>query len=211
MLYRCEEDSMQESVALGVLGLKVPIGTHICTFFSGQSGRDDIVMPFLAEGIRAQDKCICVLESPAPAEFLPMLARQFDVGPPVASGQLQLATPAEAYLRSGRFSTEEMLAYWGEAAAATDEEGFSLIRATGEMPSVLDHPAGRAEFFRYEAKLNEVIPTYPEVILCLYDLERWGAGVLMDALRTHPMVVVDGMVHDNPYYVEPSQYLVGQD
>jgi hypothetical protein len=104
-----------------------------------------------------------------------------------------------------------MLAYWGEAAAATGEEGFSLIRATGEMPSVLDHPAGRAEFFRYEAKLNEVIPTYPEVILCLYDLERWGAGVLMDALRTHPMVVVDGMVHDNPYYVEPGQYLVGQD
>ena len=31
--------------------------------------------------------------------------------------------------------------------------------------------------------LNDVIPTYPQVILCLYDLERVGGEVLMDALR----------------------------
>jgi nucleotide-binding universal stress UspA family protein len=48
---------------------------------------------------------------------------------------------------------------------------------------------------------------YPQVILCLYDLERFGAEVLMDALRTHPMVIVDGMVHDNPYYIEPGKFL----
>jgi hypothetical protein len=44
----------------------------------------------------------------------------------------------------------------------------------------------------------------------MYDLERFGAEVLMDALRTHPMVVVDGMVHDNPYYIEPDKFLVSQ-
>jgi hypothetical protein len=48
------------------------------------------------------------------------------------------------------------------------------------------------------------------VILCLYDLERFGAEVLMDALRTHPMVVVDGMVHDNPYYLAPGKLLGGR-
>ena len=48
------------------------------------------------------------------------------------------------------------------------------------------------------------------MILCLYDLERWGAEVLMDALRTHRLAVVDGMVHDNPYYVEPGKFLVGR-
>ena len=33
-----------------VLGLEVPRGTHICTFYRGSSGRDEIVLPFLAEG-----------------------------------------------------------------------------------------------------------------------------------------------------------------
>jgi len=204
-------DPMTESVALGILDLAVPRGTHVCTFYWGPSGRDEIVLPFLAEGIRARDKCLCILDSLAPSEVLSKLAPQVDVAAPIAAGQLELATPAEAYLRSGKFSAEDMLGYWGEAAAATRRGGDScLTRATGEMPSVLDQPAGRAEFFRYEARLNELIPSYPQVILCLYDLERFGAEVLMDALRTHPMVVVDGMVHDNPYYIEPGQFLAGR-
>ena len=199
---------MTESMALGVFGLSVPAGTHLCIFFRGSSGVEEIVLPFLAEGIRANDKCLAVLESRMPSDLLAGLALQIDVGPPVATGQLELATPAEAYLRSGHFSTQEMLDYWADEAAATRSGGnFSLTRAAGEMPSVLDQPAGRAEFFRYEAMLNDAIPKNPQVILCLYDLERFGAEVLMDALRTHPTVVVDGMVHDNPYYLAPDKLL----
>ena len=203
--------STMGSVALGVLGVSVPIGTHLCIFFRGSSGLEEIVLPFLAEGIRADDKCLCILESRGSADVLSGLALQVDVGTSVADGQLELVTPAEAYLRSGQFSTEDMLDFWAEEAAATrSSSNFSLTRATGEMPSVLDQPAGRAEFFRYEARLNDVIANNPQVILCLYDLERFGAEVLMDALRTHPMVIVDGMVHGNPYYVEPGKFLVGR-
>jgi hypothetical protein len=203
--------TMTESVALGVLGISVPAGTHLCVFFRGTSGLEEIVLPFLAEGIRANDKCLAILESRGGSDVLSGLALQVDVGPSVATGQLELVTPPEAYLRSGQFSTEDMLGYWADEAAATRSGGnFTLTRATGEMPSVLDQPAGRAEFFRYESMLNDVIPTYPQVILCLYDLERFGGEVLMDALRTHPMVVVDGMAHDNPYYVEPGRFLVGR-
>lgn len=199
---------MTESVDIGVLGLTVPCGTHICTFYTGSSGRDDIVVPFLAEGIRAGDRCLCFLETAAPSEVLASLARQIDVGPPVDTGQLELGTPADSYLRSGTFSAEEMIDYWGEeAAAARRGGGYGFTRATGEMPSVLDQQGERAEFFRYEARLNEVIPDYPQVILCLYDLGRFGSEVLMDVLRTHPRVIVDDMVHDNPYYIEPGKYL----
>jgi hypothetical protein len=167
-------------------------------------------MPFLAEGIRTGQKCICILESLAPADVVARLGSQVDLGRSVETGQLELASPAEAYLRTGKFSTDDMLAYWQDAATATLSGGeFSLTRATGEMPSVLDQPGGRAEFFRYEARLTEFITSFPQVILCLYDLQRFGAEVLMDALRTHPMVVVDGMVHDNPYCIDPSEFLGG--
>jgi hypothetical protein len=45
------------------------------------------------------------------------------------------------------------------------------------------------------------------VVLCLYDLDGMGAEVLMQALRTHPAVIVDGTIHENPYYIEPSRFL----
>ena len=103
------------------------------------------MLPFLAEGIRADDKCLAILESRMPSDLLAGLALQIDVGPSVATGQLELATPAKSCLRSGHFSTQEMLDYWAYEAAATRSGGnFSLARATGEMPSILDHPrAGR--------------------------------------------------------------------
>jgi len=198
--------------SLTIMNRLVPSGTHICAFYSGPAGRDDVVMPFLADGIRAGQKCICVLESLAPADVLVKLDRQVDLDRTVQSGQLELATPADAYLRSGIFSTDAMLSYWQRAAAAAQgAKGSGILRATGEMPSVLDHPDGRTEFFRYEARLNGCIASLQAVILCLYDLQRFGAEVLMDTLRTHPMVVVDDMVHDNPYYVDPGEFLRGRE
>ena len=52
--------------------------------------------------------------------------QQVDVGSSVETGQLELATPANAYLRSGRFSTEDMLDYWQAADETQAEEGFGL-------------------------------------------------------------------------------------
>ena len=169
-------------------------------------------MPFLADGIRAGQKCICVLESLAPADVLARLDRQVDLGRSVETGQLELATPGRRLPALGLvLHRRHAVVLAAGAAAASGGKGTSgLLRATGEMPSVLDQPEGRTEFFRYEAMLTDVVANLPPVILCLYDLERFGAEVLMDALRTHPMVVVDGMVHDNPYYVAPGKFLRGR-
>jgi len=205
---------MAEQVPLGIADAAVPRGSHtrgshICTFFSGSAQRDDVVVPFLAEGIRSGQKCVAVLEPPGPRDLLTRLGGQVDQGHSVETGQLELPAPADAYLRSGQFSTEDMLGYWREVATATqDAARSSFIGATGEMQSVLDHPDGRAEFFRYESLLTAVISALPEVVV--YDLERFGAEVLMDTLRTHPRVIVGGLIHDNRYYIEPGKFLTAR-
>ena len=198
--------------AMTVVNQPVPIGTHICAFYSGPASRDELVMPFLAEGIRAGQKCICILESLSPAEVLARLGREVDLDRSVETGQLELATPADAYLRTGTFSIDDMLSYWEQAVAeARGADGTGMLRAAGEMPSALDHPDGRMEFSRYEARITAFAADLPAVLLCLYDLQRFGADVLVDSLRTHPMVVVDGGVHDNPYYIDPGAFLRGME
>jgi hypothetical protein len=37
---------------------------------------------------------------------------------------------------------------------------------------------------------------------------RFGARVAMDALRTHPVVIIGGLLHENPFYVPPDQFLL---
>jgi hypothetical protein len=165
-------------------------------------------MPFLAQGLRTGDKCICVMSSLSPENVLTRLGHHVDLDQSVERGQLELATPADAYLRTGQFDADDMLDFWKETATAAEAADYGFARAAGEMPRELDAD-GRRQFMRYEARLTEFVAELPEVILCLYDLRLSGAEVLMDVLRTHPLAIVDGVVHDNPYYVSPDTLLGG--
>jgi hypothetical protein len=40
-----------------------------------------------------------------------------------------------------------------------------------------------------------------------YDLAKFGAGVVMDILRTHPMVIIGGILQENPFFVPPDAML----
>jgi len=66
---------------------------------------------------------------------------------------------------------------------------------------------GVEDFVGYEARLNHFLPRYPQVVLCLYELDRFSGEVLVDVLKTHPKVLFGGMVLDNPYYLAPDEFL----
>jgi hypothetical protein len=40
-----------------------------------------------------------------------------------------------------------------------------------------------------------------------YSLAKFGAAVVMDVMRTHPMVIIGGLLQENPFYVPPDEFL----
>jgi DNA-binding CsgD family transcriptional regulator len=80
--------------------------------------------------------------------------------------------------------------------------GSGLLRVTGEMPwpGVLLQPHGADDFFVYEAALNDIVARKPAVFLCMYDLQRFGLDHLVAVLKTHPVVLLDQTVLDNPHF-----------
>ena len=69
---------------------------------------------------------------------------------------------------------------------------------------------GMPEFIRYETELNRYAAQHAQSILCLYDLTRYGAGVIVDLLRVHPIILLSGLVLENPYYLPPDELLAVQ-
>src|SRR5205085_11171575 len=96
----------------------------------------------------------------------------------------------EAYLRCGRFSPHELLAYLdGSVSAAMADGRFAFARVIGEMPrSLSDSP--QEELFAYESELQRFAPRYPQAILCLYDVDHF-VGIVMGLLKTHHKVLFD--------------------
>jgi MEDS: MEthanogen/methylotroph, DcmR Sensory domain len=128
-----------ESVPLGIMDRSVPSGSRVCAFYAGSAGRDEVVLPFLAEGLRTGHKCIAVLDSVSPADVLARLDDSgVDADSAARAGQIEVETPANAYFGSGTFSTDDTLTFWGHGIGKAKDSGmFAFLRATGEMPSVL--------------------------------------------------------------------------
>lgn len=202
-------DAPKKKMEFGVPGVPLESGDHICALYVSQAERDQIMLPFLRAGLRAGDKCFCVVDSSPTSQVLEDLGDDVETKDALSRQQLELFTAGETYLRTRPFTTEGILDFWRTTVpVAAAEGGYAFSRVTGEMPWALhDLPDEREEFFRYEAELNRFAPQYPQAILCLYDLGHFGGGILLDLLRTHPKLVVSGQLVENPYYLPPDQYL----
>ena len=67
---------------------------------------------------------------------------------------------------------------------------------------------GVDDLIEFETQVNYVIPKYENAVICAYDLTKFGASVVMDALRTHPLVIIGGLLQQNPFFVPPDQLLL---
>jgi hypothetical protein len=197
---------MPATIDLGVSGLEVHIGDHICAFYRGAE-RDDILVPFLEAGLRMGDKCICVLDAARPESLLALLDEP-QVQERLERRQLELVDFEWVYPGSGRFVPDRMVEFWEHNVhSALEGGGYRFFRAAGEMTWALRDMPGLDQLATFESEVNRFMPRYPQVYLCVYDIERFSGEQILDMLKTHPKVLLGGMVFDNPYYIEPDEFL----
>jgi DNA-binding CsgD family transcriptional regulator len=197
--------STMNGLSLGIPGVgAVSPGTHFCALYSGRAERDRLLFPFLAEGLRHGDKCLCLIDDLEPALVWDRVVGQ--PGPEYSrrSAQLDVERASDTYLRSGQFSVEDMMSFLAESVDAAIGNDFDLLRAAGEMSWVLLGPPGSDHLFLYESAVNDAVQQMPAILMCLYDLQKFGVEMLVGVLRTHPMVLLDRTVFDNPHYVHPT-------
>jgi DNA-binding CsgD family transcriptional regulator len=194
-------------LSLGIPGVgSVSPGTHFCALYSGLAERDRLLFPFIEEGLRHGDKCLCLIDDMEPALVRDLALGQPGPEYPRRSAQLDVERAADSYLRAGEFSVEDMMSFLSESIDAAMADDFDLLRAAGEMSWVLPGPPGWEDLFHYESALNNAVEEMPAILMCLYDLQKFGAQMLVEVLRTHPTVLLDRTVIDNPYYLHPTEY-----
>jgi hypothetical protein len=196
-------------ISMGLPGVTAAPGDHVCAFYRGPVQRDEVLLPFLREGLLAGDKVICVMDDPDTERVRGPLAAEVDVELSSRTGQLDLLCSDRAYFPGGYFAADAMIDFWERGVDdAVRREGYGFVRAVGEMTWALRDLPGVEHLVSYESLLNRFIPRYPLVSLCLYDLERFTDGqVLMGLLRTHPKVLLSGQLLENPWFTEPDEYL----
>jgi hypothetical protein len=180
---------------------------HICAFFHSREEQNKVLMPFFKEGIDRGETCFHIIDSRLHSRHLDD-CREFgiDVGAAEGNGQLEVRHWEDAYLKDGRFDGDRMIRYLS-GVLERNRGRFKLTRLMGNMEWALESLPGVTDIVEYETKLNYVLPNYPDPIVCVYDVNRHSGGVVMDILRTHPMVIINGVLQENPLYVPPDDFL----
>jgi hypothetical protein len=196
--------------AVATPGLQLSNGDHVCVFCRGGE-RDELLLPFLADGLSAGDRCLAVVDTSEPEEVLDALGPGGAAAHP--ADQLTVLASRDVYLTDRGFDMEGMLDFYGAElrGVAEGRSGYDCIRTAGEMSWALRDIPGVGDLLAYEARVNQVLAANPDaaaISLCLYDVERFDAELIVGVLRTHPKVVMGGTVIDNPFYIQPEEFLL---
>lgn len=199
---------MEEALDFGIPGLDMGPRDHVCAIYMGAAERDAMLMPYLRAGLRSGDKCICVVDGDTD-EVRAGVSNGVDIDAALHSGQLEILSSPAAYrgIVPGQFRTEDMIGFWEDTIGRAMSQHFRFARLVGEMSWALRDLPSLDELSLYESEFNRYVQRYPQWGLCLYDLERFGGGILVDVLKTHPKVLLGGMVLDNPHYLTPDEFL----
>jgi hypothetical protein len=76
----------------------------------------------------------------------------------------------------------------------------------GELSWLDRSDTPRENIVRYESWADQFVSRYPMTILCLYDLRRMGSSVMMDLLRTHPKLLLGGLLLENPHHMSSDDF-----
>ncbi|KJU82814.1 histidine kinase [Candidatus Magnetobacterium bavaricum] len=186
-----------------------PLGIHMCYIYNDDSERRKVISKFVESGLLAREKVLYLVDVPTTEDMDDYLKGMgLEVDQVRKSGQLVMKTTMSGYYPDGCFSIDGMLQRLRDFYNLSQNEEYAAVRATGETWWTQRGVPGAEHWLEYEAMLNKLVLDYPfSALICQYDAKMYNGATIFDVLRVHPMMIVQGQVLRNPYYVQPDEFL----
>jgi hypothetical protein len=175
---------------------------HACAFVTGPAEERAVIDPFFVEGMKRGEKAVYIVDPDHRDDHEERL------GASAASKDLlEVTTWHEAHLKGGKFDPERMMAALDEMIREHAATGKPPMRVVGQMGWVFSKPPGIEELVAYESTVNEVLNRGKTPTVCVYDVSKLSGSMVVDLLRAHPLTVMNGVLHENPFYTPAEELL----
>ena len=184
---------------------RIQPGDHVALIYRTRAEQLSWVCEYIGEGLERDERCFYIAHENSVPSILAALSKS---GIPAEAaeqtGALKILTRDQSYLRHGIFAPEQMIADLKTEINTALNDGFTGLRASGEMTWALDIPEALAKVREYEVALHRNFG--PRLTgLCQYDENRFDPELLSDVIRLHPKVIANGRIANNPYHRSPEQ------
>ena len=192
---------VEKAISLGWDPGTVALHTHACYYYSDEPTLRRSLQ-FIRDGLDvADDLCVIFADASRFDELKAWLQEPYDgdINALEASGKLAMI--------GGAPTMEALLARIGGRLDQGMAAGYSVIRFLGFI--AWGEPGWPEDdtLLEFESKVNDVVTSYPAVIVCTYGVPKLGGNHLIyGGLQTHPTIWLDDRtVSDNPFYVPRGQ------
>ncbi len=200
-------DTSQDTPLLAALEQLTP-GDHLCSIYDSADEHFAVAIPFIRHGLARGEKCIYIADDGTEALVREALSAEgIDVERALATDSLVLGNTEGAYLKHGAFNPEWMFTFWADVTAEAKSQGFTALRVTGETEWVVSGAPGLERWMEYESRVMETLSHHNCCVLCQYNRKIFSPELLLDVIRTHPIVVYRGVACRNMYHVPPDELL----
>jgi hypothetical protein len=175
---------------------------HVCAFFRSDDEEYRALLPFVKEGFDHGDRAVHVVSPAQREDHLRRLeAAGIDTTAAAARGQLALRASTDTYLRDGRFDHHRLLGVLERLAGGA----VGGVSPRGRIVCRIDWAAESRTFvddvIEFESRVEELWRDRDDALICTYRLGRFGGDAVIAIVRTHPLVIVGGILQRNPFSV----------
>ncbi len=179
---------------------------HVCAFFASDEEEYRVLLPFIRDGFDHGHRAVHVVDPAQRGDHLGRLAAAgIDTAAAEGCGQLELRGSTETYLPDGRFDPERMLGVFEQLTV--HRGGFPLSRIVCRMDWAAEGGVVAEEVIEFEARVNHLWCRHDDAVICTYRVGQLGGDALIGIVRTHPLVIVGGILQRNPFFVPPERFL----
>jgi PAS domain S-box-containing protein len=185
-------------------------GEHICHLYDVDDERQDIALKFIQQGLAQGDR-IVILSSDYSDTILPASAQ------PVESSSEIVFDDSTIVVLSKKMSEDpneefdvDLFTDWLTAAAEIvlqppDNSKFKGTRVLAQIDSILTSESDLGELESFESLVHQYFITNRAIILCQYHRQKFRPRLLIEALTTHPTIIIGKELIRNFYYISPIQ------
>jgi hypothetical protein len=182
---------------------------HVCAFFNSDEEEYRVLLPFIKDGFQCGHRAIHVVNPDQRQDHLRRLAA-VGIDTPAAeqSGQLEVRINTDVYLPGGQFDPDRMIAVFDQLANDNAKGAFPLSRICCRMDWVVEDRSHVDDVIEFESRVNNLWRRHDDAVICTYHLGKFGGDAVIDIMRTHPMVIIGGILQQNPFYIPPDEFLL---
>ena len=184
---------------------------HACLIYDAPRRRVEATVREAADAAARHERFLCLSNDEMRRETMEGM-RAVGIGPEwLEAGQVAFVTERAPFCEDGLFTAPAMTSFINAEIARAISDGFSGLRVCVEMTWILGNELETMRVLECESRLNETLSGASAVVLCQWDRTAFEPMIMLEVLRTHPLVIIGDEVLDNAaYYVPPAEYLASR-